>query len=134
MIVVRVLAFAAGLWMLQAVLRSAVRTVVVPRGEPVLLTRMVFLTMRALYVPLAGRHRDPEQRHATLARYAPMSLLVLAFVWAASVIIAFVPMQWAVSDSTLVAAPSSCRARRSRPSASWPPPTTGPWPSPCSRR
>ncbi len=104
MIVVRVLAFAAGLWMLQAVLRSAVRTVVVPRGEPVVLTRMVFLTMRALYVPLAGRHRDPEQRHATLARYAPMSLLVLAFVWAASVIVAFVPMQWAVSDITLVGA------------------------------
>jgi hypothetical protein len=103
-IVVRVGAFVLGLVLLQAVLRSAVRTVVVPRGEPVLLTRVVFLSVRAVHAPLAGRHHDPERRHAALARYAPMSLLLLAFVWAAAVIVAFVPMHWAVSDLSLVGA------------------------------
>jgi hypothetical protein len=97
-IVVKVLAFAAGLWVLQAVLRSAVRTVVVPRAEPVLLPRLLFLFVRALYTPLAIRHHDPERRHAVLARFAPMALLLLAFTWAAVVILAFVPMYWAVSD------------------------------------
>jgi hypothetical protein len=97
-IVAKVLAFAAGLWVLQAVLRSAVRTVVVPRGEPVLLTRLVFLLVRGFYTPLASRHPDPERRHAVLSRFAPMALLLLAFAWAAGVILAFVPLFWAVAD------------------------------------
>ena len=98
MIGARILAFAAGLWVLQAVLRSAVRTVVVPRGEAVLLTRILFLFVRSLYEPLAARQHDPERRHAVLARFAPMALVALAFVWASVVIVAFVPMYWAVSD------------------------------------
>lgn len=98
MIVTKVLAFAVGVWVLQAVLRSAVRTVVVPRAEPVLLPRVLFLLVRALYGPLAARHREPGARHAVLARFAPTALLLLAFVWAAGVILAFVPMYWAVAD------------------------------------
>ncbi len=101
---VRALAFVAGLVLLQAVLRSAVRTVVVPRGESVLLARIVFLGVRSFYTPLAGRHRDAERRHAVLARFAPMSLGVLAFVWAAAVILAFVPMYWAVTDLDVLGA------------------------------
>lgn len=104
MIVARVVAFVAGLVVLQAVLRSALRTVVVPRGEPVLLTRYVFLSVRAVYTPLAARHRDPARRHAVLARFAPTALMLLAFTWAAAVILAFVPMYWAVSDLHLYAA------------------------------
>ena len=102
--VVRVAAFVAGIIVLQAVLRSAVRTVVVPRGEPVLLSRFLFLGVRDLYTPLARRHHDPARRHAVLARFAPMALLTLAFVWAAGVILAFVPMFWAVSDVDLAGA------------------------------
>ena len=98
MIVARVVAFAAGLWVLQAVLRSAVRTVVVPRGEQVLLPRLLFILVRGVYSPLAARHRSPDRRHAVLARFAPMALMMLAFTWAAAVILAFVPMFWAVSD------------------------------------
>ncbi len=104
MIVVHVVAFVVGLVLLQAVLRSAVRTVVVPRGEPVLLTRVVFLSLRAVYGPLADRHHDPERRHAVLARFAPMGLLGLALVWVAAVILAFVPMYWAVGDLSVVRA------------------------------
>jgi len=102
--VVRVAAFVAGIIVLQAVLRSAVRTVVVPRGEPVLLSRFLFLGVRDLYTPLARRHHDPARRHAVLARFAPMALLTLAFVWAAGVILAFVPMFWAVGDVDIAGA------------------------------
>ncbi len=98
MIAVRVLAFAVGLFLLQAVLRSAIRTVVVPRGEQVLITRVLFLCMRAVYSPLAERHHDAERRHAVLSRYAPMALVTLALVWALGIIAAFTPMLWAVSD------------------------------------
>lgn len=104
MIAVRVVVFVAGFWIVQAVLRSAVRTVVVPRGEPVLLSRTLFLAMRAVYEPLARRHRDEVERQAVLARFAPTALLLLAFVWAGGVILGFVPMYWAVTDLDVAAA------------------------------
>ena len=43
MIVLRVVAFVVGFWLVQAILRSAIRTVVVPRGDQTLLTRKTFL-------------------------------------------------------------------------------------------
>lgn len=104
MIVVQVVAFLAGLVLLQAVLRSAVRTVVVPRGEQVLLAREFFLLLRAVEEPVVRRIPDEDRRHAALARFAPMGLVLLAFVWAAGVIVAFVPMYWAVTDLGLSAA------------------------------
>jgi hypothetical protein len=99
-LVAKIVAFAAGFFVVQAVLRSAVRTVVVPRGERVLLPRLVFLGMRALY-GLITRHIDEhDRREAVLARFAPMSLLVLAASWVSLILLAFVPMYWAMSDIT----------------------------------
>ena len=103
-IVVRVVAFAVGLFVVQGVLRSAVRTVVVPRGETVRLSRALFLGMRAVYEALARRRKDPTLRHAVLARFAPTSLVLLAFVWAAGIILGFVPMYWAVTELDVMAA------------------------------
>jgi hypothetical protein len=98
--VAKVVAFAVGLFVVQAVLRSAVRTVVVPRGERVLLSRVVFLSMRGLYGIVTRRISEPERREAVLARFAPMSLLALAASWVTLVLIGFVPMYWAMSDIT----------------------------------
>lgn len=99
-LVARVVAFVGGVFVVQAVLRSAVRTVVVPRGERVLLPRLVFLAMRSFY-GLTTRHiAAPERREAVLARFAPMSLLLLAGCWVGIVLIGFVPMYWAMSDIT----------------------------------
>jgi hypothetical protein len=98
-IATRIAAFAVGLYVVQAVLRSAVRTVVVPRAERVLLPRLVFLSMRVFYSGVASwRSKSHDRREAALARFAPMSLLVLAGTWVALVFLAFVPMYWAVSD------------------------------------
>lgn len=94
----RVGAFLAGLLVVQAVVRSAVRTVVVPRGEQVLLPRLVFLSMRSVYGLAVRRASDPVSRDTILARFAPMSLMVLAFTWVTLVLLAFVPMYWALSD------------------------------------
>jgi hypothetical protein len=97
-LVVRTAAFVAGLLVVQAVMRSAIRTVVVPRGEQVLLPRLVFMAMRAFYSVTARRIGDLERREAVLARFAPMSLLLLAGCWVGLVLIGFVPMFWALSD------------------------------------
>ena len=91
----RVVAFVVGVYLVQAVLRSAIRTVVVPRGEQTKLTNKTFLGMRLVYTSFANRRRSTEERDRLMARYAPTTLLVLASFWAFGVIIGFVPLYWA---------------------------------------
>jgi hypothetical protein len=87
----------AGLWLVGAVLLSALRTVVVPRGERPVLTGMVFLSLRrVLDVPL--RRATPERRERILGRYAPAALVLLAGTWALLVIIGFTPVHWVLGD------------------------------------
>ncbi len=95
MIALRIVAFAAGFWLLQAVVRSAIRTVVVPRGEQTRLTNKTFLLMRGVYRFLGRYQRSTENRERSFARYAPTALLLLASFWALGVIVAFIPMYWA---------------------------------------
>lgn len=99
--VARVLAFAVGAWVVVAILRSAIRTVVVPQGEQTFLTRKTFLLLHGVY-DLLGRLARTEERHdRTLGRFAPMALLVLAMVWALGVILAYVPLYWSAGAHDL---------------------------------
>lgn len=94
---VAVLLALAGLWLVGSVLLSALRTVVVPRGERPALTALVFLTLRrALDVPL--RRSSAARRERILGRYAPAALVLLAATWALLVIIGFTPVHWALGD------------------------------------
>jgi hypothetical protein len=98
-IVLHVLAVIIGVIAVLAVLRSAIRTVVVPRGEQAALTRTVFLGMRAVYHGLSRRHTDrPERQAAVYARFAPVSLVVLAATWVTLVLLAFVPIHWGATN------------------------------------
>jgi hypothetical protein len=95
--VVAVLLALLGLWLVGAVLLSALRTVVVPRGERPGLTAFVFLSVRkVLQIPL--RRADDRRREQVLRRYAPISLVLLAGTWAVLVIIGFTPVHWAIGD------------------------------------
>ena len=88
---------AAGLWLVGSVLLSALRTVVVPRGEPRKLTALVFLSVRrSIDLPL--RRASAHQREQLLQRYAPVALVLLAGTWAVLVIIGFTPLHWALGD------------------------------------
>ncbi len=97
----RIGAFLIGAYFVQAILRSAIRTVVVPRGEQTKLTSKTFLGMRAVYEFLGKHQRSAEERDHLMARYAPTTLLVLASFWALGVILAFIPMYWAVGLHSL---------------------------------
>ena len=97
-VVARVLAFAAGAAVVLSVLGSALRTVVVPRAEPSLLTQAVFVGSRKVFdvrVRKASRWEDADR---VMARYAPFCLLVLPGVWVAGVLIGFTPMFWALGS------------------------------------
>lgn len=88
---------ALALW----VLAGAVRTVILPRGEPVLLTRTVFLTTRALYDLRLRRVTTYAERDRVMARYAPVSLIVLPGVWVALMIAAFTGVFWGIGVDPL---------------------------------
>jgi len=99
-----VAAFVAGLAWVAAVFLSAVCTVVVPRGVPVRLTRMVFLTMRRFFA-LRSRFADSyEQRDRAYALYAPLTLIVLPVVWLALTGVGYTAMFWALGVTPLRAA------------------------------
>src|SRR5690349_1655652 len=90
-----------GAWLAVVVLLSAVRTVVVPRGDPVLLTRAVFLGMRRVFDVRVNRAKTYEARDGAMALYAPLSLVALPGVWVALMIAAFAGIYWGLGTHHL---------------------------------
>lgn len=99
MIVVRIVVGVVGAVVVMGVLGSAVRTVVVPRGEQVMITRAVLLTVRRMFRSLAGRRERWEDREAVLARFAAVALVSLPLVWATGVVGGFTAIFWALDVS-----------------------------------
>ena len=78
---------------------SAIVTVVVPRGVPVRLTRAVFVTSRKLFELRSNVFRhDYERRDRSMAVYAPVTLIALAFVWLVCVLLGFTAIFHSISD------------------------------------
>ncbi|MDT4936365.1 MAG: hypothetical protein QOG80_36 [Pseudonocardiales bacterium] len=88
---------AIGVW----VLLAAVRTVVLPRGEPVLLTRWVFVAMRSVFNLWGRRAKTYEELDRSLALYAPMALVALPWAWVTLVIAGFTSINWALGVDPL---------------------------------
>ena len=101
MTVVRVLVFLAGLVVVVAVVGSAVRTVVIPRGIPARISRIVFIGMRALFRLRARPSLSYERRDKVMALYAPVSLLILLLTWLTLVIAGYTMMFWGVGGRSL---------------------------------
>jgi hypothetical protein len=99
--VVRAVAVVVGVAVSLGVLRSAVRTVVLPRSEVVTLTRVVFVTLRRGYDLVARDRRDYDARDRVMASYAPAGLLLLAATWAAGVVVAFTLVFWGLGVDPL---------------------------------
>lgn len=92
----RIGAFVAGVAIVLGTFLSAVRTFVLPRSSPTILTRVIFLTMRDLFSIFEKRATTYRQRDRILALYAPLSLLVMPPVWLICVLAGFMGMFWAV--------------------------------------
>jgi hypothetical protein len=94
----RIVAFAAGIAIVIGTFLSAVRTFVLPRSSPTILTRVIFLTMRDLFALVEKRATTYEQRDHILSLYAPLSLLVMPPAWLICVLAGFTSMFWAVGS------------------------------------
>ena len=99
MLALRILAVIGGALAVAWVLWSAIRTVIVPRGESVWLSRKVFLVVREGFEFAGRRTRSYEGYDRIMARYAPVALVLLPAAWALIVLLAFVPMYWAFGVS-----------------------------------
>ncbi len=94
--VARVLAFVVGAAVVLATLASAVKTVVVPRAEPVWLARVVFVSVRRAFDMRVRRASSWEAADRIMSRFAPFALLTLPLVWIAVVLAGFMPIYWAL--------------------------------------
>jgi hypothetical protein len=81
MMALRVIAFIAGLALVATVISSSVRTMVLPRGIPSTLSRLVFLALRKVFRARMGRRADFERQDRIMAFYAPVGLLSLLSAW-----------------------------------------------------
>ena len=101
MILIRILAAMAGVWLVGFTLESAIRTVVLPRAVSTVITRTVFLTVRRLFGLLTNAATAYETRDRLLALYAPVSLVLLPLVWIALVMIGFAGLFWAAGYGSI---------------------------------
>ncbi len=104
MVVLEVVVFAAGAVVVWFTLASALRTMVLPRGIPARLARIVFVSMRWVFRLRAGRRASYERRDRVMAFYAPISLLALLSTWLVLVLFGYWAMFWALGTHPVRAA------------------------------
>jgi hypothetical protein len=100
-VVTRIVVFGVGLLLVVAVVGSAVRTVVLPRGVQARLTTLVFVAVRKVFRLRLGLGPSYERRDRVMAPYAPLSLLVLTMVWLLVVAAGYTAMFWALGSRSV---------------------------------
>lgn len=103
-LVARAVVAFAGAILVVATAASAVRTVVLPRGAPARLTRLVFQSIRAVFRLRLGRAPSYEQRDRILAPFAPTALMALLATWVLLSFAGYTAICWAVDDRSLLRA------------------------------
>jgi hypothetical protein len=98
-IVLRIVSLLAGIVVVWIVVSSAIRTVIVPRGEVVVLTRAVFRGVRWVFGIFAREVHTFERRDRIMARYAPTALMLLPIVWASGVLVGFAAVYWSIDEN-----------------------------------
>ncbi|RZK44303.1 MAG: hypothetical protein EOO59_22035, partial [Hymenobacter sp.] len=92
----RLLAGAAGIWLVITTVSGAIRSFVLPRSESVRLNAFVFGGVRALFNFGARRANNYARRDRILAHYAPVALVALPIGWLALVGIGYTGIYWAL--------------------------------------
>lgn len=96
--VVSVLTAVVGVWVIAYTLLSAVRTVILPRGEITWLGLVVFQPLGALFRAITATRPSFAAKDRVMALYAPIGLVMLPALWASLVLIGFMLVFWAVGD------------------------------------
>jgi hypothetical protein len=95
-ILIRILIFCLGLFVVASAVGSAVRVLVLPRSSQDNISRTVFRATRWFFNLRARKVTTYEQRDSIMALYAPVSLLLLPVVWLAIVLVGYQLVFWAL--------------------------------------
>ncbi|NUM46712.1 MAG: hypothetical protein HUU38_18565 [Anaerolineales bacterium] len=95
-LLLNLLAFVLGAFIVFYTLNAAIRSFVLPRGDNVWLTRIIFQKIWRLYELRIKWSKTEEARESILAMYTPVTLLIIPVVWLALVTLGFMGMFWAV--------------------------------------
>ncbi len=96
-----VVVFIAGFAVVFETLGSVVRTLLLPRGVPARLARVVFLSLRTVFRIRAGRRASYEKRDAIMALFGPVGLLALLAVWLSLVQFGCAAMFWGLGTDSV---------------------------------
>ncbi len=96
--VLRIVVGLAGGLLVASVVLSALRTVVLPRGEPVRLTKWLFSCTRFAFDLLLRTQSTFFGRDRVMGHYAPVTLLLLPFLWLGLTWLGFAALYWAIEQ------------------------------------
>ena len=96
MVLLHLLGFALGAFVVARTVLSAIRSFVVPRGDNDPLTRVAFRSIRKVFDLIASPSRPYEFRDRVMAYYGPIALVLLPAYWLVLLSIAFSAMYWAL--------------------------------------
>lgn len=91
-----ILAFSLGAWLVIYTLNAAIRSFVLPRGDNVWLTRIIFHKIWQFFELRIKWAKTEEEREGILAMYTPVTLLIIPVVWLTLVTLGFMGMFWAL--------------------------------------
>lgn len=97
---VSVLTAAVGVGVVVYTLLSAVRTVILPRGEITWLGLIVFQPLGLLFRAITSTRGTFVGKDRVMALYAPVGLVLLPALWASLALVGFMMVFWGVGDYT----------------------------------
>lgn len=100
-VLLRVALFLAGGYLAGWTVMSAIRSFVLPRGDNVPLTRVVFRRMAMVYRLMAKRAKTYAEQDRIMALFAPVTLLLLPVVWLFLILIGYTAMFYSLGEGTL---------------------------------
>ena len=96
LLLLRVVLFALGAYLVFRTCISALRTFVLPRSAPDRFNRTTFIVMRQLFELRKKRLTTYLERDRAMELYAPLSLVALLVVWLLSINLGYIAMNWAI--------------------------------------
>lgn len=100
MIVLRIVVFAVGAFLVLWTAVTAITTVVLPRGSRSVINSIVFGSSRAVFGLVARRQPSYEREDRVLAMHAPFGLIGIVGTWLLLVLVGFMLMFWALDPSS----------------------------------
>ncbi len=101
MILVRIIVFLLGAFLVWRTIHSAIRTFVLPRGARDKLTARVFITIRSVITFIIKHTEEFEAKDRVMAWFSPISLMALLPVWYTLITLGYTAMFWAMGVDSL---------------------------------